>query len=33
MKKLFLQMTHPGDTPRIHLPGVAQTSEVAEAAD
>jgi hypothetical protein len=33
MKKLFLDVTHAGETPRIHLPGTTQQPVVAEAAD
>jgi NADPH-dependent glutamate synthase beta subunit-like oxidoreductase len=32
MKKLFLQCTHAGDTPRIHLPGARQQAAVADLA-
>jgi NAD-dependent dihydropyrimidine dehydrogenase PreA subunit len=33
MKKLFLDVTHAGETPQIHLPDTTRQPVVAEAAD
>ena len=33
MKKAFIQMTHCGDVPRVHLPKLPAATAVAEAAE